>query len=145
MVRDDVGRIQSQKFLGSIDYISAETVQAQLDLMSPASNIGGAERVGENERRSVAPLPEFDLCVMNPPFVRSVGGNLLFGSVPDQRGLMQKELARRLPDLAPSDRCLRANQSYADTRSGGKNHRPRWKSNSNSNCCRPSVSSLDAL
>jgi hypothetical protein len=31
-----------------------------------------------------------------PPFVRSVGGNLLFGSIPDQRGEMQAELARRL-------------------------------------------------
>ncbi len=92
-----MGRMQSgQMYLGSIDYISAATVQTQLDLMSPESGIGGAEKVGEAEARSVAPLPELDLCVMNPPFVRSVGGNLLFGSIPDQRGEMQAELARRL-------------------------------------------------
>ena len=49
-----------------------------------------------DESASVAPLPTLDLCVMNPPFVRSVGGNLLFGSIPDQRGEMQAELARRV-------------------------------------------------
>jgi hypothetical protein len=82
-----------QVYLGSIDYVSSDTIQTQLDLMvsgdrSPAR--------GGDETESVAPLPLLDLCVMNPPFVRSVGGNLLFGSIPDQRGEMQAELARRL-------------------------------------------------
>jgi hypothetical protein len=41
-----------------------------------------------------AELPLLDLCVMNPPFTRSVGGNLLFGSVPDdERKAMQHKLA----------------------------------------------------
>lgn len=80
--------------LGSIDYISADTIQTQLDLMSPG--IGGAVGAGGEDAESVAPLPSLDLCVMNPPFVRSVGGNLLFGSVPDHRGHMQAELAQRL-------------------------------------------------
>ena len=31
---------------------------------------------------------------MNPPFTRSVGDNLLFGSLPDERGKLQKELKR---------------------------------------------------
>jgi hypothetical protein len=89
-----MGRMQSgQIYLGSIDYISADTIRTQLDLMSPGI---GAEQVGEENYQSVAPLPSLDLCVMNPPFVRSVGGNLLFGSLPDQRGHMQTELARRL-------------------------------------------------
>jgi hypothetical protein len=91
-----MGRMQSgQIYLGSIDYISADTVRTQLDLMSPGV---GAERVGDEDYQSVAPLPLLDLCVMNPPFVRSVGGNLLFGSLPDQRGEMQKELAQRIRD-----------------------------------------------
>jgi hypothetical protein len=97
-----MGRMQSgQIYLGSIDYISADTVRTQLDLMSPGI---GAERVGDEDYQSVAPLPSLDLCVMNPPFVRSVGGNLLFGSLPDQRGEMQKELAQRIRenDLAAS-------------------------------------------
>lgn len=79
-------------YLGSIDYISEEVIRTQLDLMS--GDDAGAEDV--EDRRSVAPLPMLDLCVMNPPFVRSVGGNLLFGSVPNHRAAMQKELAERL-------------------------------------------------
>lgn len=89
-----MGRMGSgQIYLGSIDYVSADTIQTQLDFMSPG--IGGAIRAGD-DAYSVAPLPSLDVCVMNPPFVRSVGGNLLFGSMPDQRGEMQGELARRV-------------------------------------------------
>jgi len=40
-------------------------------------------------------VPMLDLCVMNPPFTRSVGGNLLFGSLPDEvRRVMQGDLKR---------------------------------------------------
>src|SRR5436309_4816598 len=40
-------------------------------------------------------LPQLDLCVMNPPFTRSVGGNLLFGSKPEaERAVMQRDLRR---------------------------------------------------
>lgn len=89
-----LGKRQSgQIYLGSIDYISADLIRTQLDFMSPA---GGAEGLDPNAPESVAPLPILDLCVMNPPFVRSVGGNLLFGSVPDHRKQMQKELAQRI-------------------------------------------------
>jgi hypothetical protein len=36
--------------------------------------------------------------VMNPPFVRSVGGNLLFGNLPElDRGVMQDKLKRLVP------------------------------------------------
>jgi hypothetical protein len=90
-----MGKMKSgQVYLGSIDYVSADTIRTQLDLMSPG--IGGAVTAEAHDAYSVAPLPSLDLCVMNPPFVRSVGGNLLFGSVPDQRGQMQAELAQRL-------------------------------------------------
>ncbi|RJT28940.1 hypothetical protein D3227_33190 [Mesorhizobium waimense] len=90
-----MGRMKSgQVYLGSIDYVSASTIETQLDLMSPG--IGSAISAADEDVPSVAPLPSLDLCVMNPPFVRSVGGNLLFGSVPDQRGHMQAELAQRL-------------------------------------------------
>jgi len=38
-------------------------------------------------------LPKLDLCVMNPPFTRSVGGNLLFGQFPaEERKRMQRKL-----------------------------------------------------
>ena len=33
---------------------------------------------------------------MNPPFVRSVGGNLLFGSLPEYREEMKEELSERM-------------------------------------------------
>ena len=42
-------------------------------------------------------LPNLDLAIMNPPFTRSVGGNLLFGSLPAaERRKLQNELSRRL-------------------------------------------------
>ncbi len=44
-----------------------------------------------------APIPPLDLCVMNPPFTRSVGGNLLFGNSPqDERDKMQARLSKML-------------------------------------------------
>ena len=92
-----MGRMQSGDiYLGSIDYISATVIKTQLDLMGGQSS--AAEQVSGEDRDSVAELPRSDLCVMNPPFVRSVGGNLLFGSMPDHRGAMQSELARRIRD-----------------------------------------------
>jgi hypothetical protein len=42
-------------------------------------------------------VPMLDLCVMNPPFTRSVGGNLLFGSLPSAvRKRLQMKLQRRV-------------------------------------------------
>jgi hypothetical protein len=57
----------------------------------------GVEQVtGEGmETLHSAFMPELDLCVMNPPFTRSVGGNLLFGSLPDdERAELQKRLKK---------------------------------------------------
>ena len=56
---------------------------------------GGGSRGAEQDE--IATLPDLDLAIMNPPFTRSVGGNLLFGSLPaaDRRKL-QDELSRRL-------------------------------------------------
>ena len=61
-----------------------------------------AERVSGGGSRGAeegvtATLPELDLAIMNPPFTRSVGGNLLFGSLPaTERRKLQNELLRRL-------------------------------------------------
>ena len=63
---------------------------------------GGAERVSGGggrgaEEGETATLPVLDLAIMNPPFTRSVGGNLLFGSLPsNDRRKLQDELSRRL-------------------------------------------------
>jgi hypothetical protein len=84
-------------YLGSIDYLNSNSVQTQLDLMGTGLGTGAAGSLsGTGVKASVAPLPDVDLCVMNPPFVRSVGGNLLFGSLPQWRKEMQKELSRRM-------------------------------------------------
>ena len=61
-----------------------------------------AQRVSGGGSRGVeegvtAKLPDLDLAIMNPPFTRSVGGNLLFGSLPPaDRRKLQDELSRRL-------------------------------------------------
>lgn len=91
--------------LGSIDFLSRDEVAVQFampgaqDLVrSPrtARRVSGsrARRVSD---RQTARLPELDLAIMNPPFTRSVGGNLLFGSSPKaERRKLQQELALRL-------------------------------------------------
>ena len=53
-------------------------------------------------RATKATVPKLNLCVMNPPFVRSVGGNLLFGSLPDERGALRKELKLRIKKIGAS-------------------------------------------
>jgi hypothetical protein len=84
-------------FLGSIEYLNQDRVGTQLDLMGSSPRGGAAGALsGTGTAASVAPLPQLDLCVMNPPFVRSVNSNLLFGSLPRWRKEMQRELARRL-------------------------------------------------
>ena len=47
-------------------------------------------------------VPKLDLCVMNPPFVRSTGGNLLFGSLPNERKTLQAALSKLAKSLAVS-------------------------------------------
>jgi hypothetical protein len=84
------------KRLGSVEFLSGREVFIIQDLfgeLADAAQVTGGGDVAEQ----VAVLPDLDLCVMNPPFTRSVGGNLLFGSVPKrERTPMQKELAKLL-------------------------------------------------
>ncbi|RKY17534.1 MAG: hypothetical protein DRP63_03565, partial [Planctomycetota bacterium] len=83
--------------LGSIEFLRRNPINAQKNLFAePLTETSLVGPTGETEAEKVA-LPELDLCVMNPPFTRSVGGNLLFGSVPyEQRRRLQKELAELL-------------------------------------------------
>jgi len=88
----------SQHSLGSIEFLR----EAQFALPD-FTDIFGAVTQGEQvtgsgaESVAVPRPPELDLCVMNPPFTRSVGGNLLFGSSPPaERAAMQKELKKLL-------------------------------------------------
>lgn len=84
--------------LGSIEFLQSRTVNMHVDLFGGA---GGSDRVNPYAEQypAPAPLPDIDLCVMNPPFTRSVGGNLLFGaSPPRERRQMQDKLAAMLRD-----------------------------------------------
>ena len=90
--------------LGSLDFLGADEVAVQFALSGEEMGVAttGAERVsGSGSRGSeegvTATLPDLDLAIMNPPFTRSVGGNLLFGSLPSaERRKLQSELSRRL-------------------------------------------------
>ncbi len=79
--------------LGSLDFLDSDEALVQ-HALSPQET--GNESRGTTERRKVK-LPQLDLAIMNPPFTRSVGGNLLFGSKPAaERRMLQDELSRRL-------------------------------------------------
>jgi hypothetical protein len=82
--------------LGSIEFLKERGVHVTRDLFGGAVAPGQITAAG-NIAQQAAELPDLDVCVMNPPFVRSVGGNLLFGSAPpEERRPMQAELARLL-------------------------------------------------
>ena len=90
--------------LGSLDFLGADEVPVQFSLSggdmgaaisAPVRVSGGGSRGAEEG--VTAKLPDLDLAIMNPPFTRSVGGNLLFGSLPAvERRKLQDELSRRL-------------------------------------------------
>ena len=93
--------------LGSLDFLG-ETQAAVQFALSPESMGAGGRTVRDAGRvygggskgvqqEELATLPDLDLAIMNPPFTRSVGGNLLFGSLPQaERRKLQDELSRRL-------------------------------------------------
>ena len=83
--------------LGSLDFLDGSEVKTQFsldDTQLDTLRTGAAKSSYAN-----AKVPPLQLCVMNPPFVRSVGGNLLFGSLPDERGRMQAELKSRVKSI----------------------------------------------
>ncbi|MEW5994118.1 MAG: hypothetical protein AB1744_06955, partial [Candidatus Zixiibacteriota bacterium] len=83
-----------ERRMGSIEYLIDEKVGMPNDLFG-AHPVATQVKAKEVKELPVAPLPELDLCVMNPPFTRSVGGNLLFGSLPeDERKKTQEDLKK---------------------------------------------------
>jgi len=86
------GNIRQIIRLGSLDFLHQPQLGVQADLFGALT---GGRMAGGGEQREGVDVPQLDLCVMNPPFTRSVGGNLLFGSAPRaQRKQMQAELRR---------------------------------------------------
>ena len=93
----------SEVSLGSLDFLgtSEATVQYALSAETLGVATQEVERVSGRGTRAVGrvTLPDLDLAIMNPPFTRSVGGNLLFGSLPEgERRRLQDELSRRLKE-----------------------------------------------
>lgn len=73
--------------MGTLEFLEHQALPGML--------YGEPQRVTGTGMREVEvpPIPPLDLCVMNPPFTRSVGGNLLFGSLPaSERRRMQTKL-----------------------------------------------------
>ena len=99
-----LGAEASNVYLGSLDFLGTDEAAVQFALSGDDVGVvtRDPERVSGGGRRGVkegviAKLPDLDLAIMNPPFTRSVGGNLLFGSLPQtERRKLQKELSRRL-------------------------------------------------
>ncbi len=93
-----------QVWLGSLEFLTTDEAPVQHALSPETFGVEeqGAGRVSGRglrgaESGETTRLPDLDLAIMNPPFTRSVGGNLLFGSLPTKkRNAMQKELSRRL-------------------------------------------------
>lgn len=79
--------------LGSLDLLTGSRVSVQADLFGPAS--APLRTAGTGVTHENIELPQVDLCVMNPPFTRSVGGNLLFGHAPaEERKRLQAALKK---------------------------------------------------
>ncbi|OGP64311.1 MAG: hypothetical protein A2169_11075 [Deltaproteobacteria bacterium RBG_13_47_9] len=75
--------------LGSLEFLDSSSIQATL--FSAPEQVTGPGIV----EAALASIPRLDLCVMNPPFTRSVGCNLLFGNFPEtERHGMQRRLRR---------------------------------------------------
>ncbi len=86
------------KYLGSINFLESPKISAEM-ILTGRELRGGGKTIGVSKSKIHSmELPEskFQVCIMNPPFTRSVGGNLLFGSLPKKE---RKELQRIFSDL----------------------------------------------
>jgi hypothetical protein len=85
--------------LGTLDLLEEEHVGGTL--------FGQTEQITGRGRRAgvMVTIPPLDVCVMNPPFTRSVGGNLLFGNLPNEE---RRPMQERLKSIVRS-RKVRAN------------------------------------
>ena len=93
--------------LGSLEFLGASEADVQYALSPETLGVAveDVERVSGGGTQGVgrATLPNLDLAIMNPPFTRSVGGNLLFGNrQPADRRRLQDELSRRLREQQAS-------------------------------------------
>jgi hypothetical protein len=92
----DLGLRKGKPLLGSLDILQEAPLTASLSMFPTRRRTRGRRATAAAPARTLVPLPtEFDLLCMNPPFTRTCGDNLLFGSVPaKQRRQLQLSLAR---------------------------------------------------
>lgn len=87
-----LGEYGSDIFLGSLDFLDS-TVMDYAITSFDEEKVGPEKKGVKNSHGGKIELPKFDVCIMNPPFTRNVGGNLLFGDFPkDERKIMQDEM-----------------------------------------------------
>ena len=88
-----LGVHDGQRRLGSLEFLTGSQLAVARSFFGPLFT-----RVDPTgDQVAGTQLPKLDLCCMNPPFTRSVGGNLLFGNLPEgERQELQKELGRLL-------------------------------------------------
>jgi hypothetical protein len=83
--------------LGSIEFAKGRKLHVQRRLIG--ASIGAKSSTGDMEEPDVLSLPMLDMCTMNPPFTRSVYGNLLFGGVGEkERAELQSKLQEVVRD-----------------------------------------------
>ena len=95
-----MGLDHSHARLGALDFLHTDEVQTQVALDD--SQIETIRTGAAKSHVTNAKVPKLNLCVMNPPFTRSVGGNLLFGSLPDERVPLQAALRKQMKDIPAS-------------------------------------------
>ncbi|MCS7192006.1 MAG: N-6 DNA methylase [Armatimonadetes bacterium] len=84
--------------LGSLDLLSKEPPTAVLSLFP----VKGGKRITDTSpSRVTINLPFMDLICMNPPFTRTCGDNLLFGSLPNEE---RKQLQKALQSLIQKEK-----------------------------------------
>lgn len=75
--------------LGTLEFLDKDYANGTLFSEPEHEQIVGRKQPAKTR----ASIPMLDLCAMNPPFTRSVGGNLLFGNLPEgERKKMQTKL-----------------------------------------------------
>jgi galactitol-specific phosphotransferase system IIB component len=98
--------------LGSIDFALDKDLPVYADLFG--GKLAPAKATPGGTLQEHALLPDLNVCVMNPPFTRSVGGNLLFGSLPSaERKKMQQKLRKMVEERRAPVKKLSASRRKA--------------------------------
>ncbi len=83
--------------VGSIQFLTTSELEAT-ELLS-GGKMGPLKVTEKGKEVTGVTIPDFHICIMNPPFTRSALGNLLFGGVPSfERKKLQSYLSKMLTE-----------------------------------------------